>query len=69
MKSTPVNDMFATNGVVREDGRMVHDMFLVRVKQPSASRYAWDYYEVAQTIPGRDAFRPMEGGGCPHVGK
>ncbi|NNM72803.1 ABC transporter substrate-binding protein [Enterovirga aerilata] len=69
MKSMPVNDMFATNGVVREDGRMVHDMYLVRVKQPSASRYPWDYYEVVQTIPGREAFRPMEGGGCPHAGK
>ncbi|HRO59184.1 MAG TPA: ABC transporter substrate-binding protein [Burkholderiaceae bacterium] len=67
MKSTPVNDFFAENGVVRQDGRMVHDMYLVRVKEPSESKYPWDYYEVISTIAGDDAFRKMEGGGCPHV--
>lgn len=67
MKNTPVNDFFAENGVVREDGRMVHDMFLVRVKEPSESKYPWDYYEVISTIAGKDAFRKMEGGGCPLV--
>lgn len=68
MKATPVNDFFAQNGTVREDGRMVHDMYLVRVKQPAESKYPWDYYEVISTIPGKDAFRKMEGGGCAHVG-
>lgn len=68
MKDTPVNDFFAQGGVVREDGRMVHDMYLVRVKQPSESKYAWDYYEIVATIPGNEAFRPIDKGGCPLVG-
>jgi branched-chain amino acid transport system substrate-binding protein len=56
MKSTKVNDFFAKNGVIREDGRMVHDMYLMQVKSQSESKYPWDYYKVVQTIPGEQAF-------------
>lgn len=56
MKSTPINDMFAKNGVVRPDGRMVYDMYLMQVKKPSESKYAWDYYKVVQKIPGNEAY-------------
>jgi branched-chain amino acid transport system substrate-binding protein len=69
MRQMPVNDFFAPNGRVREDGRMVHDMYLVQVKSPEESKYAWDYYKVLRTIPGNDAFRPLDKGGCAHVGK
>jgi branched-chain amino acid transport system substrate-binding protein len=67
MRNTPVNDFFATNGTLRADGRMVHDMFLVQVKKPSESKYPWDYYNVLRTIPGDQAFRPLKEGGCPLV--
>ncbi len=56
MKSTKVNDFFAKNGVVRPDGRMVHDMTLMQVKAPAESKYEWDYYKVVQTIPGDQAY-------------
>lgn len=56
MKSTKVNDVFAKNGVVRPDGRMVHDMTLMQVKAPSESKYPWDYYKVIQVIPGDEAY-------------
>ncbi len=56
MKATKVNDMFAKNGEVRPDGRMVHDMTLMQVKSPEESKYAWDYYKVVQVIPGDHAF-------------
>jgi branched-chain amino acid transport system substrate-binding protein len=56
MKATKINDFFAKNGVIREDGRMVHDMYLMQVKSPSDSKYPWDYYKVVQTIPGDQAF-------------
>lgn len=46
MKSTKVNDFFAKNGVVRPDGRMVHDMSLMQVKTPAESKYEWDYYKL-----------------------
>ena len=56
MKKMPVNDFFAKNGVIRPDGRMVHDMYLMEVKKQSESKYPWDYYKVVQTIPGDQAF-------------
>ncbi|MDX3904691.1 MAG: ABC transporter substrate-binding protein [Pigmentiphaga sp.] len=64
MKSTPVNDFFAKNGVIRADGRMVFDVYLVRVKKPSESKGAWDYYQVLQTIPGDKAFMPLSKSAC-----
>jgi branched-chain amino acid transport system substrate-binding protein len=56
MKSTKINDMFAKNGTIRPDGRMVHDMYLMQVKAPNESKYPWDYYHVRQTIPGDEAY-------------
>ncbi len=55
-KSMKVNDMYAKNGYVRADGSMIHDMYLMQVKKPSESKSPWDYYTVAQTIPGDQAF-------------
>jgi branched-chain amino acid transport system substrate-binding protein len=56
LKKTKINDMFAKDGVIRPDGRMVHDMFLMQVKSQKDSKYPWDYYKVVQTIPGDQAF-------------
>ena len=69
MKSTPINDFFARNGHIREDGRMVHDMYLVEVKSPAESKYPWDYYKVLSTIPGKDAFMPLSKSVCALVKK
>lgn len=69
MKSMKVNDFFARNGTIREDGRMVHDMYLVQVKQPGESKHPWDYYKVLATIPGDEAFQPLAKSGCPLVKK
>lgn len=52
---------------LREDGRVLHDMMLVEVKQPSESKKAFDYYKVLATIPAERAFRPLADGGCPLV--
>ncbi|KAA0113491.1 ABC transporter substrate-binding protein [Methylobacterium sp. P1-11] len=54
MRETPVDDFFA-HGYIRADGRMVHDMYLMQVKTPAESRYAWDYYKVIETIPAEAA--------------
>jgi branched-chain amino acid transport system substrate-binding protein len=56
MRATKINDFFATNGVIRPDGRMVHDMFLMQVKAPAESKYPWDYARIVQTIPGDQAY-------------
>jgi len=69
MKETPVNDFFAHNGRIREDGRMVHDMYLVQVKTPAESTKPWDYYNVRQVIPGDQAYQPLSESRCPLVKK
>ena len=69
MRDMPIHDFFADRGFIRLDGRMVHDMYLVEVKKPEESRYPWDYYKILQTIPGEEAFRPMDDGGCPLLAK
>jgi branched-chain amino acid transport system substrate-binding protein len=69
MKDTPINDMFAKNGKIREDGRMVHDMYLFEVKKPSESKGRWDDYKLLATIPGNEAFQPLELSRCPLVKK
>lgn len=69
MREMPVNDFYAQGAHLREDGRLVHDMYLVQVKRPEESKYPWDYYKVLRTIPGEKAFQPMSEAGCPLVAK
>ena len=56
LRTMKINDMYAKNGTIRGDGSMIHDMFLMQVKEPSEAKYPWDYYKVVQTIPGEQAF-------------
>jgi branched-chain amino acid transport system substrate-binding protein len=69
MKETEINDFFATKGKIREDGRMVHDMFLVEAKKPSESKGPWDLMKIISVIPGDQAFRPLSESVCPLVKK
>ena len=65
MREMPVNDFYVRNGHLREDGRLVHDMYFAQVKQPSDSSRPWDYYNILGMIPGDQAFRPLAESGCP----
>src|SRR5882757_5919522 len=65
MRELPVNDFMTKNGRIRQDGRLVRDMYLFRVKSPEESKYKFDYYKYLATIPGDEAFKPQEAGGCP----
>lgn len=69
MREIPVNDFFAKNGKVREDGRMVHDMYLAQVKKPEESKYPWDYYKILRVIPGDEAYKPLAESECPYLKK
>jgi len=64
MRETPINDMFAKGGKLREDGRMVHDMYLFQVKTPAESKGPWDYYNLKGTVKGEDAFQSIAAGKC-----
>ena len=69
MRDTPINDFFAKNGKLREDGRMVHDMYLAQVKKPSESKGRWDNLKIVQTIPGDQAYRSLKDSECSLVKK
>ena len=69
MRDTPINDFFAKNGKLREDGRMVHDMYLAQVKKPSESKGRWDNLKIVQTIPGDQAYRSLKDSECALVKK
>ena len=69
MRDMPINDFFAKNGRIREDGRMVHDMYVYEVKQPSESKGEWDFYKLRDVIQGEQAFRPLKDSLCPLVKK
>jgi branched-chain amino acid transport system substrate-binding protein len=69
MRELPINDFFAKGGRIREDGRMVHDMYVYEVKKPSESKGEWDYYKLRAVIPGDEAFRSLKDSACPLVKK
>jgi branched-chain amino acid transport system substrate-binding protein len=64
MKAAPIHDVFTGDGKVREDGRVVYDRYLVKVKQPAESQHPWDYLSIEAKIPADEAFRPLGATGC-----
>ena len=64
MKKTKVNDVFAKGGWIRDDGTMVHDMYLMQVKAPEKSTEPWDYYNVVETIKGEAAWTTKADSKC-----
>ena len=68
MKATPTDDPLFGQGSVGVDGRTLHDMYLFEVKKPSESKGEWDLSKLLATVPGAEAFRPLNEGGCPLVG-
>ncbi|WP_067066098.1 ABC transporter substrate-binding protein [Roseateles chitosanitabidus] len=69
MKATPVNDFYTKATIRKEDGRAVHDMFLLQVKSAKESTEPWDYFKVVTRIPGEDAFTKLADSKCPLVKK
>ena len=64
MKELPTDDPLFGKGRVRQDGRKVHQAYLVEVKKPAESKAPYDYYKIRATIPADQAFRPEKDGGC-----
>jgi len=67
MREMPINDVMTKNGKLREDGRVIRDMYLFQVKSPQESKSKDDIYKLIATVPGDEAFRPLDKGGCPLV--
>src|SRR5215510_4820949 len=67
MREIPVNDVMTKNGKLREDGRLVRDMYLFEVKSPQESKSKDDIYKLLATVPGDEAYRPLKDGKCPFI--
>jgi branched-chain amino acid transport system substrate-binding protein len=67
MRELPVNDIFATNGKLREDGLMLHDLYALQVKTPEESKGPWDYYKVMSRVPAAEAYWPLSESKCPLI--
>jgi branched-chain amino acid transport system substrate-binding protein len=67
MRELPVNDVMTKNGKLREDGRLIRDMYLFEVKSPSESKSKDDIYKLLATVPGDEAYRPLKDGKCPYI--
>jgi branched-chain amino acid transport system substrate-binding protein len=69
MKSMPTEDEAFGKGYIRQDGRKIHPVYLLKIKKPAESKYPWDYATVVATTPGEEAFRPLAQSECPLVAK
>jgi branched-chain amino acid transport system substrate-binding protein len=69
LHKTKVNDVFTTNGWIRPDGLLEHDMYIAEVKKPSESKGPWDYYKILKTMSGEEAFGKLADSACPLVKK
>jgi len=67
LRKTRIDDMFTSKGIIRPDGLMEHDMYIMQVKKPDESKYPWDYYRLVQTMPGDEAFGTLADSACPLV--
>ncbi len=68
MRELPVQDLFY-KGAIRQDGRVVHDMYLFEVKKPEESKKPWDYYKLLATVSAEHAFQPLEKSACSLITK
>jgi branched-chain amino acid transport system substrate-binding protein len=69
MKATPTDDILFGKGSIREDGRKIHDAFLLEVKKPEESKGEWDVAKILAKVPADQVWRPLDQGGCPLVKK
>jgi branched-chain amino acid transport system substrate-binding protein len=69
MEKERIKDFFASDGYIRADRKMIHDMYLLRVKKPGENKGEWDLYNVVQTLPGETVNRPLSESPCALVKK
>lgn len=64
LKTMEIHDAFARNAKLRDDGKLIHDVYLVSVKSPAESKEPWDYYKIEKTVSGEEAFNPLSESEC-----
>ena len=69
LRKMTINDLYTSNGKIRADGLMEHEMYVMQVKSPQESKYPWDYYKLVHTMTGEQAFGKLSDTTCPLVAK
>jgi branched-chain amino acid transport system substrate-binding protein len=69
MRETPVHDIFAESGRLREDGEMVHDIYIIKAKRPDEVKVKGDLFDIVRTIPGNEAYQSLADSACPLLKK
>jgi branched-chain amino acid transport system substrate-binding protein len=64
MKSMPTDDPLFGKGAIQANGRTIHSAYLFEVKKPSESKAPWDFYKLVGTVPGDQAFTPLDKSTC-----
>ena len=67
MKKMPTLDDAFGAGTIREDGRVLHPVYLFEAKKPSESTGGWDLVKIIATTPADKAFRPLKDGHCAFI--
>ena len=67
LRKTKIDDMFTSDGTIRADGLLQHEMYIMQVKKPEESKYPWDYYRLVQKMSGEEAFGKLADSACPLV--
>ncbi len=67
MKRQEIHDVFTGNGRIREDNKMVHDVYLLEVKKPGESKEPWDYYNIKRVVAGSETAQPLSASKCSMV--
>jgi branched-chain amino acid transport system substrate-binding protein len=69
MKANPTDDPLFGKGSIRQDGRKIHDAFLLEVKKPEESKGEWDLLKILAKVPADQVWRPLADSPCPLVKK
>ena len=64
MRDLPIDDVMTKGGRIREDGRVLRDFYVFRVRDKGEMKEPWDYYERIATVPADEAARPIGSSEC-----
>jgi branched-chain amino acid transport system substrate-binding protein len=64
IKKMKIDDFYHRGATVRQDGRLIHDMYLYQVKSQKESTVPWDYFKLVAQVPGDQAFTTLAESRC-----
>ncbi|MGR7995177.1 MULTISPECIES: ABC transporter substrate-binding protein [unclassified Xanthobacter] len=70
MKATPIGqDALIQNASILENGRVIMDMYVAKVKSPKQSKFPGDSFDIVATLPAAEVFEGIAASDCPLLKK